>query len=143
MTALYTPKTEKELIEEGLMPDGVYDFEILSCIHGKSKNENEMFTVKMRIFNPQGGSRNVTDYIVFGTNFGERKFRKIAMACNLVSQYEKGTLSADDFAGRSGKVEITKQEASGAYSAKNVVKEYVSEAPKATAVEIEDDIPFN
>ena len=149
----YTPKTEDQLAKEGLMPNGVYDAEVVETSDKQSKKGNDMFTLKLRVFNDDGSSRFIYDYIVMGTNFGERKLRHAADACGLIDTYNAGSLTAGDFLNTSCKVEVAQQNGTPAYpTPKNIVSDYISREEagfiKADAVkkvaEIDDgaDIPF-
>jgi hypothetical protein len=135
MTLLYTPKSEDQLVKEGLFPKGDYDFKIITCVQDESKKGNQMLVVKMQVFSDET-TKMITDYVVFGTNFGELKFRRLAASCGLVKEYEAKTLTANHFDGKTGRATINIQEASGDYPAKNVVGGYIDSTP------LEDSIPF-
>lgn len=145
----YTPKSEEQLDREGLLQPGEKDFEIVEVSDKPSKSGSAMYTLKMHVFDEDGSTRIVWDYIVFGNNYGERKFRHAASACGLIQEYEAGALTHSAFMGKCGRCEIDIQEASGGYGAKNVVKDYVKREEGAPPVtrsakdELEGDlIPF-
>ena len=144
----YTPKTEEQLAEESLLPEGIYDFEIVGTDDRSSKKGNEMITLKLRVFDGSGGERHVFDYIAFGSSFGERKFRHAANTCGLLEVYNSGNLTALDFLRKSGRAKIKQQKGTEDFpKPKNVVADYIisDSGPTDTrpAREIIDDgLPF-
>ena len=141
----YTPKSDEQLDREGLLTPGEKDFEIIETSDKPSKSGSPMYTLTMTIFDNDGSERTVWDYIVFGNNYGERKFRHAASACGLMTEYEAGNLNHTHFMGKCGRCEIDIQEAGGGYGAKNVVKNYVKrDDPHKPAVkeELSDEVPF-
>lgn len=144
----YTPKSEEQLVEESLLQEGTYDFEVIDTDDRPSKKGNEMITLKLAVFAGDGSQRHIFDYIAFGTNFGERKFRHAAEACGLMDIYNSGKMTDQDFQGASGKLILKKQEGTVEFPAKNVVAEYLphegeASKPARPAKEIlNDDLPF-
>lgn len=148
----YQPKSDDQLDKEGLMQSQICDFEVKESTEGKSKSSgNEMITLALKVFDADGNVQTIWDYIVFGTNFGERKFKHAAKACGLLNEYNAGSLSYREFEGKTGKCEIDIQEAQNGYGAKNVVKEYIEKEgigdepvkkKPAEAAPIDDEIPF-
>jgi len=149
----YTPKSEEELAREVLLPDGAYDFEVVETSDKPSKNSNAMFTLKLRVFDTDGNSRTLFDYIVMSNPFGERKLRHAANACGLLETYNSGKLTAGDFLNTMGKILLKQQDGSADYPMpKNVVSDYIGreenvEAPRAKQKTVKeedlgDDIPF-
>ncbi len=149
----YTPKTEEQLIREGLMPDGVYDFEVIETDFRINKNGNPMYVLKLHVFDSEGNPRVIDDYISLGSNFGERKFRRAADTCNILEIYNSGNLQHEDFKNKTGKASIRTEESAG-YNPKNSIKEYIKRenfidneatatklAPKIAA-DLDDEIPF-
>ena len=147
----YTPKREEQLAKEGLIKDGIYDFEVVDCDDKPSKKGNDMYTLKLNVFDEDGNRRPLMDYIALGNNFGERKLRHAADACGILEAYESGNLRACDFQNTAGKLEIKSQPGNVDYPLpKNVVKDDVKRIPgEATPVKreipaavVDDDIPF-
>ena len=154
----FTPKSEKEIQEENLLPKGLYDAEVFSAEETTSKNGNAMMVVKMRVFKPSGGETRVTDYLLESIAY---KLRHFAHAIGLGANYDAGELDADDCVRRSCQVEIGIDDKNKDYPAKNVIKDYIApdgdaksvaksepkSIPKAAhdpSLDVEDDeIPFN
>lgn len=150
----FAPKSEEEVAAANLFPAGTYDFEIQNAEDAVSKAGNEMIKLTLRVFAPDGSATTVFDYLLESAAY---KLRHVSSACGLISQYDKGSLSADDFVGKQGRVKIRIQkDASGQYPDKNSVSDYViaSRSPSSALASngsrhsdevpppIDDDIPF-
>ena len=147
MVMNFDPKTEKEVSEAALAPEGEYDFDVLNAEDTVSKNLNPMIKVNIGLYIDGKVKNRVFDYLLPAM---EAKLRHFCDTVGLLSQYEAGTLEAADCIGRSGRVRIVIDPAKGTYSAKNAVKDYVCRAAKPlgntsqTAPDPVDDgdIPF-
>jgi hypothetical protein len=142
----YVPKTEEELAGEALLPEGVYDFEVLGTDDKPSKKGNDMITLKLRVFSDEG-EQYIYDYIALGSTFGERKLRHAAATCGLLKEYNSGTINADSFNHACGRVKIKQQAGTDDYPLpKNTVADYVDRAPapdtRPSEDIISDNIPF-
>lgn len=141
----FTPKTEAQLREQNLWPDGSYDFRVAEATEGQSKAGNDQIKLKLIIYKGEA-SRFVYDYLQASLEF---KLRHFCEATGLLSKYDSGRLNADDMIGREGIVQIRTEPAKGNFEAKNAVKDYVvkksdikrpvTAAPVAPA---NDDVPF-
>lgn len=155
----YTPKSEKEVSETGLWPAGKYGFEIAKATDSVSKVKpdgtggNEMIELTVKLFNDDGQSKSVFDYLMPLESVAY-KLRHASAACGLLEKYETGLLMAEDFVGKTGflKLKIQKDK-TGQYPDKNVIADYVAEEaaisdviPPATvhtpAPVPNDDIPW-
>jgi hypothetical protein len=168
----FTPKTEEQLKAEAntVWPKGEYEFEVLSeasfgqktleTVNRTSNAGNDMLQLIVKVYNPDGKTRNVVDYLMETMGF---KLRHACEACGLVDNYNSGELSAHDFIGKIGKLTLDIQPESvgkdgKTYSEKNVVKDYVKPASAAavshskakanayqaqtTAEALDDEVPF-
>ena len=154
-----TPKSEKELAEDMLLPEGEYPFTVIESNEVPSKSAKNtgrlMFKLKLNVHGDF--DKHVYDY--FADWFSEYKLRHFAYAVGLGDAYESGNLDARGGAlqGRQGFVKIkVEEDKSGTYGPKNVVKDYVvKEAKKSAAPEAKpsglninppgvesDDVPF-
>jgi hypothetical protein len=142
----FKPKSEKEIMESNLAPEGDYDFNILAAEDTVSKSKNAMIKVKLGLYSGESIRWHIFDYLVPAM---EAKLRHFCDSVGLLSQYEAGTLCAEDCKGRAGKVRIIiKSDKSGQFPDKNEVKDYVLRAakpltkPEPKPVEEADDVPF-
>jgi len=119
----FAAKTEKQLKEELLIPAGTYPFEVMTAEDKKSKKGNDMIELTLRIFMPDGRSRQLKDWVMEKMAF---KLFHFCAYTGLSLKYEHGTLTANDCVGRSGYVEIEIQEDKAKqYPDRNAVGDYV------------------
>lgn len=140
----FTPKTENEVSSAGLWPKGTYDFEVADATDKQSKNGNDMTELVVKIYDQEGKSRKVFDYLV-DTDGGAYKIRHFAEAAGLLKEYETGFLPADVMIGKTGRCQvIIQKDKTGAYPDKNAISDYVkSDGPVTIPTqEIDDEIPF-
>lgn len=143
----FKPKTEKEIAEEKIIPEGVYGFQISNGEDKTSKAGNEMIELIVRVYKPDGNFILITDYLMEKISY---KLRHAAEACGLLHEYESGVLVGDNFVGKTGELKLGIKEASGDWPAKNVIKDYIvpkdGEKPKALPAKSDDgfgdEIPF-
>lgn len=154
----FEPKTEEQIVSESLLAAGIYDIEVRDAVDKTSKAGNDMVHLKLSVFDEDGNSVFVDDYLLESMPL---KLRRAAYALGLGGEYESGELAAYDFKGKAGKAKIgiqkgkAKEDGSGEfYPDKNGVLDYiVGESPKGIAparkspsqvvAPIEDDeIPF-
>lgn len=154
----FTPKSDKELAEERLLPEGEYGFEISGGEDKVSKKGNEMIELTVRVFKPDGNFNLVTDYLMEAILY---KVSHAAKACGLEDKYESGDLHGEDFIGKTGMLKLgIQKDKEGQYPDKNVVKDYIvpkdgeenlppkgsvasaERMDKAKKDDLEDEIPF-
>jgi len=162
MSLRFTPKSEKEIEEERLIPEGTYGFEVTQAVQTESKSGNDMIKVMMKVFKPDGNFVFVTDYIVLTDNM-MYKLLHFCQATGLEEAYESGEFALDDagaladFTGATGELKLGIQK-SDDYPDRNTVKDYIkaeaSKAKKKTKLQLskeaqkpldddlEDEIPF-
>jgi hypothetical protein len=151
----YTPETEEQLQKEGLLPDGIYDFQIIETEEGVSKKTgNKMFIFKHNVYAEDGSARIIKKWITFGNNFGERLFRHAADTCGILEKYTAGTLTHTDFLHKSGKCEVGQRQ-DDKLTWWNEIKEYIQKGTELVtaaekkakpaakpAADLNDEIPF-
>lgn len=143
----FEPKTEEQIIEDMLWPEGDYAFEILSGVDKISKKGNEMIELNLQVFNSEGNFIFVYDYLLESMKF---KLLHISQACGLYEKYMTGRLIGDDFKGKAGMLKLGRQDAQNGYPAKNVVDDYIvpdketkpTKKQSGAASKFDDDIPF-
>lgn len=149
----FQPKTEKELNEERLLPEGEYPFQISGAEDKISKSGNEMIELTVRVFKPDGSFNLVTDWLLESMMF---KLLHCCQACGLEDQYNAGSIKSDMFIGKEGMLKL-KIVPEGDYPAKNAIKDYIpgkkAEIPadnlnktldsqKNSGDDLSDEIPF-
>lgn len=119
----FTAKSDKEISEMNLIPEGEYPFEISSGADKISKSGNEMIELWVRVYKPDGKFIQVADYLLESMAY---KLRHAAEACDLLAKYEAGVILGSDFVGKTGmlKLGITKDK-NGQYPDKNGIKDYI------------------
>jgi hypothetical protein len=144
----FESKTEDQIREEMLMPEGEYGFEVISSQDAISKKGNPMIALELGVFNKDGGMRKVKDWLLASFAF---KLRHFCDCVGLLPQYQSGSLCAEDCQGRTGTCKVAIKKAEGNYPPKNEIKDYVVRPAKplegkkesnATVKPEEDNLPF-
>jgi hypothetical protein len=117
----FKPPTAAEIEARKLWPKGTYDFVITDAEEKMSRNRNPMIEVTMTITRRDGATRVLKDYLMVQR---PEKLMHAALACDVIDKYHAGSLSDDDFVGKSGSVKIG-IEKSKEFPDKNVVLDYV------------------
>ena len=143
-----TPKTDSEIKEMNLKPNGEYPFVVMEAKDAISKKGNEMINLKLSCYLPNGKFFIVWDYLL--ESF-PKKLKHACDVCGLLDKYKSGILSADDFIGREGFCLIGSSKDDG-FNPRNIVIDYIvkenSENKKEQKAngkatdDMEDFIPF-
>lgn len=123
-----TPKTEKEIVELNLLPNGWYPFTIGEAEEKTSKAGNDMIALNVKVYKGEGFVF-IRDFLM-DTEFGAGKLRHCADTCGALADYEGGTLAAELLLDREGFVKIGVEKGKNGYSDKNKIIDYAKEAPK-------------
>ena len=158
----FAPMSEKEARDASApapLPNGDYDFEVISAVEKNSKSSGMgMFELELKVYKPDGGFRTIRDYVMTEGKAAWR-LRQCCEGLGLVSQYEQGDLTQADFQGASGRCAlITQEDPTGQYSPQNRVKTYIKAQSSArpaqrsqpqhamatagSADDLDDEIPF-
>lgn len=142
----FSPKSEKEIAEVNLLPEGSYPYQISQGEDKISKAGNEMIQLLVRVFKPDGSFNLVTDYLMEAV---AHKLRHAADASGLTAKYESGQLLGADFVGKTGNLKLKIQkDKNGVYSDKNVIADYIvpkdgeAQAPLPKKFVDDSEIPF-
>jgi hypothetical protein len=148
----HKPKTDEEIAKEGLLPEGIYDFEVAAAEEKVSKSGNDMFQLNLHVYGPDGEARTVRDWVL--PSF-PKKYKHLHDALGLLDLYQTGETKEADLVGKSGKVIIVIGEPytdkNGMEQINNSVSDYVkrddvSGAPvtkKGLPKDVEEDeVPF-
>lgn len=139
----FTPQTDDELID--LLSEGYGSFEVLSSEALKSKNENPMIKLVLKVWDKNGSTQNIFDYLLLtDKNFSKRKIKHFCMCVGLDDKYNAGGLNAIDCLGKSGNLEIkTQHDKDGKYPPKSIVFDYLKKIDSTEENKgLNDDIPF-
>ena len=150
----FAPKSDTELQELGLMPEGIYSLEVTEAQDKVSKSGNEMIALKLTVNAGDHSGRPVFDYLLESMGF---KLKHFTEAASIPHKYTDGSLNALDCMGKLVKAHIVISPPKDGYAAKNSVKDYVVKtgaeqsfapsAPKANVTEdkkeeFDQDLPF-
>ena len=113
--------TEEEAKRGKLREPGTYPFNVATAEDTQSRAGNDMIKVKLEVFDKDGGSFFIYDYLLEAMAF---KLRHFAKGTGLLAEYEAGELNAGMMVGKSGGVTLEIEDAQGDYPAKNVVRDY-------------------
>ncbi len=134
----YTPRTEKELDEANLLPEGNYTATVTEAEDTVSSKGNEMIALTLTIYEQSGEQRKILDWILEAMPW---KLRHFCEATGL--DYESGEVKAADCMGKSVTVELKVEPKTEKYRAKNSVKDYTPvEVPVEQQAGKDDDLPF-
>ena len=142
----FTPKSEKEVAEAGLLSKGTYDFEVVEANDKQSKAGNDMVELICQVYDSEGRGRKIFDWLV-DSDGAAYKIRHFAEATGMLAEYEKGELPSHAMVGKTGRCQIViRKDRDGNYPDKNAIADYVK-ATGTTPVEkidreLDDEIPF-
>lgn len=154
MSYSFNPLSEEELEAINLVPDGIYNFEVLKSTRKVSKSGNQMAELQHGIYDENGTIRPIFDYLVFSTvNLNIKKVSHFCKAVGLHEEYKQGSLR-EELDGLTGKVQIGTQDeqpkpGGGFYPKKNIVVDYIFtkedelKAQRASdQAQFSDEVPF-
>lgn len=123
-------------------PRGIYDFEVERAFDKVSATGNDMIELVLKVYNKEGHSRLVYDYLV-ASEATAYKLRHFANTTGMLKQYEAGELAAEDCIGKSGQCQLyVKKDKKGQYPDKNAVSDYVPKVAGLAQSMPDDDLPF-
>src|ERR1700676_3532334 len=101
----FEPKNEKQLAENRPLHAGVFQFEILEAWEKTSNAGNAMFELKVQVSNGNGISRTLPDYLL-PKGIRAEKLLHCCVACGMRDKYDSGSVSANDFVGKRGRLRV-------------------------------------
>jgi hypothetical protein len=140
----FTPKSDKEIAEENLLPKGEYDYEVIEATDKVSKGGNDMIELKLRFFHGENGTRVFKDYLLEQM---AGKLKHFCVSHDLQEYYDRGSLKAEHCLGVEGRAKVgIKKDETGRYPDANTVFDYVVAKAAAGAVSdqgvTDSDVPF-
>jgi hypothetical protein len=118
----FVPKTEKQLAESRPLHAGVFQFEILEAWEKTSQAGNPMIELKVQVSNGNGISRTMPDYLLAKRL---EKMLHCCMACGIREKFDSGSVSADDFVGKRGRLRVGLEKKRG-FPDRNVIEDYIA-----------------
>jgi hypothetical protein len=126
----FQPKTDQQLADEAMLPEGEYDFTIDKATDTVSRTSGApMIAVEMTVFSDRG-DRKIKDWLMEKMAW---KLKHFAASVGMAQAYESGALDAQALVGRSGKLKLKKGKANGDFAPRNEVKDYCVPADAAEA----------
>jgi len=123
----FTPKTEDELDQSGLLEKGVYDFTVDTATSVNAKTDGTpMLKLGLTIYGPDG-EHKIFDNLHPKLEF---KIRHFCDSIGILKVYETGQIDPGACEGRSGKAKVDIESAKGDFPAKNNVRDYVPRVVK-------------
>lgn len=153
MSYNFDPMTDEEIEASSLVEDGTYNFEVVKSTRKTSKSGNQMAEIQNMIWDKDGKTHMVFDYLVFSkVPMNIKKVKHFCDATGLQEEYKKGQLP-EELERLSGKAIIGIQDErpnpnGGVYARKNVVIDYVItdkgavKSPPSDQFMDDDSIPF-
>lgn len=144
--AKFKPMSDDEIAESGLLPEGVYDFEITAANEYVNEKGNDIFKLNINVFDSEGSPYGKMDWV---TPAFIKKFKHCVDACGLIAKYDAGEINGGDFVGKTGKLKIKiglpRENKDGIEMRYNEIEDYVKRA--AGVVETKkvldgDECPF-
>lgn len=93
--------TEEQIAASGLLQEGIYDFTIVSAEETQSQAGNDMFALKLNVFEGDGSARVILDWVM--PSFA-KKYKHLHDALGLLDKYASGETLASDLKDKSGKL---------------------------------------
>ncbi|CAB4128250.1 Protein of unknown function DUF669 [uncultured Caudovirales phage] len=152
----YEILTEQEAIEErfNLLKEGIYDAIVVASIDKVSSSGNPMLDMTLQVFDANGKSRDVRDFLVF-TKAMMWKIIHFSDSAGLLTQYMSGKLCSEVAVGNRVQVKISVEEGGeipqdklkgkpvgSKYPDKNKVEDYIKKSDQKPLEQKVEDDPF-
>lgn len=160
MSSLYKPLNEHQVMEArfNLLKDGEYDAFVTNAIWSKSSSGNVMADINVRVFDKEGVSHDIRDFLVF-TDKMLWKIKHFCDSANLQKTYEDGLFTPELANNQNVRVlvgikvgdliptdKLGNRPVGTCYPNKNTIIDYVmppmQTMPPVSNDFINDDIPF-
>lgn len=152
MSFTFTPLTDEQIEAISMVEPGEYDFTVLYSQRKISRAGNPMCQLQLQIWDREGCSRLINDYLVFSSvPLNIKKVSHFCKSVGLDEQYDKGNIQ-EDLSGLNGKcvIGIDEEEPNpngGFYPKKNSVRDYlkcIKKEEKQAVIDekFNDDVPF-
>ena len=102
----FQPKSEEEVKAFTLLEKGIYPFRIIKAEDQISKSGNEMIKLTLLIWDKEGHTHTLYDYLLEKIAY---KLRHFAECVDMLDKYNLGCFTAEDCESREGSVDIIVQ----------------------------------
>lgn len=140
--------TDEQIGGMNLIPEGMYDFQVVKCEDKVSQSGNSMLKLQLKIWDNEGRERTVFDYLVSTANWAW-KVKHFFESIDAMNIYEQKKVDESSIRDRCGKLNlIINEQKKGDYAGtkQNSVKDYLkSEHSLKTDTKndpFNDDVPF-
>jgi len=89
----FTPRSDKELEELNLITDGEYKADIFEASDGKDKNGNGMISLKLKVYDSNGKTRIMSDWLLESFPV---KLKHFFYSSGMEEKYDSGEIYAKD-----------------------------------------------
>jgi hypothetical protein len=151
MVFSYPILTDAEMeAQRKTLEDGIHPYKVIDAIEGVSKNSDPMVTLTLEIWNDEGKSFTVKDWLI-GTTSMAWKTKAFWVSAGRPERYELGNIFTDEFINQTGYLTtVLKKGANGDRKFPNVAS-YEPPVGKTSTPslvvetapdDLDDDIPF-
>jgi hypothetical protein len=113
----------RKLSQRKLLPPGVYDARILAAQERPAKSGRDMLVFVVGVTDANGSPREIIDYLT-DSPISAARLRSACAACDLLSAYDAGEVSATGFAGKPVRVHVGVEKGKRGYSDRNRIDAY-------------------
>jgi len=110
-----------------LLPEGLYDIEVVEAEERSSKSGNQMIALTIEVRHPDGYPSRVWDYLV-STPAAIFKIKQFCDAAGLTSEFAAGTLTQAHCRNRKLKAKIFVESGREGFQDRNAIREYLPTA---------------
>ena len=99
----FEPLSRREIQNRLVLQEGKYHFDVVEAENSVSKKGNKMIRLKLRVYDDEGGSVFVPDWIMLDAGMrAQLKMLSFCESCGLEDVYATGNLADHDCLGASG-----------------------------------------
>lgn len=130
MSYNFIPMSDDEINSFGLIENGIYSFEVIKSTRKTSKSGNPMAEIQLNVWDKNGKSHIIYDYLVFSAiPLNIKKVKHFCYATGLEEDYKNGHLP-EELERLCGKAQIGIRDEQtnpngGVYPKKNIVIDYI------------------
>ena len=120
----FNPSDGSQRASFELLPEGLYDAEVIEAEERTSQKGNQMIALTLQIPHPGGYEARVWDFLV-SVPAAVFKIRMFCDAADLDDAFKSGRLTAENCVGKKVKARIGVEEGRDGFGDRNTVHEYI------------------